>query len=56
MISHIQGKLVEKKPTHVIIDCGGVGYHLNISLHTFSHIPDQENLKLYTHLQVKEEL
>jgi len=30
MISHIQGKLVEKKPTNVIIDCGGVGFHLNI--------------------------
>ena len=55
MITHIQGKLVEKKPTNVIIDCGGVGYHLNISLHTFSRIPDQENLKLYTHLQVKED-
>ncbi|WP_223034714.1 Holliday junction branch migration protein RuvA [Hanstruepera marina] len=55
MISHIQGKLVEKKPTNVVIDCGGVGYHLNISLHTFSQIPDQENLKLFTHLQVKED-
>lgn len=55
MIAHIQGKLVEKKPTNVIIDCGGVGYHLNISLHTFSQIPDQENLKLYAHLQVKED-
>ncbi|PNQ74015.1 Holliday junction branch migration protein RuvA [Hanstruepera neustonica] len=55
MISHIQGKLVEKKPTNVIIDCGGVGYQLNISLHTFSQIPDQENLKLFTHLQVKED-
>ena len=55
MIAHIRGKLVEKKPTNVIIDCGGVGYHLNISLHTFSKIPDQENLKLYTHLQVKED-
>lgn len=55
MIAHIQGKLVEKKPTNVIIDCGGVGYHLNISLHTFSQIPDQENLKLFTHLQVKED-
>lgn len=55
MISHIQGKLVEKKPTNVIIDCGGVGYHLNISLHSYSQIPDQENLKLYTHLQVKED-
>ena len=55
MITHIQGKLVEKKPTNVVIDCGGVGYQLNISLHTFSQIPDKENLKLYTHLQVKED-
>ncbi|EGV42665.1 Holliday junction branch migration protein RuvA [Bizionia argentinensis JUB59] len=55
MITHIQGRLVEKKPTDVVIDCNGVGYHLNISLHTFSQIPDSENLKLYTHLQVKED-
>ncbi len=55
MITHIQGKLVEKNPTDVVIDCNGVGYLLNISLHTFSQIPDTENLKLYTHLQVKED-
>ena len=55
MITHIQGKLVEKNPTDVVIDCNGVGYLLNISLHTYSQIPDQENLKLYTHLQVKED-
>lgn len=55
MITHIQGRLVEKRPTDVVIDCNGVGYHLNISLHTFSQIPDNENLKLYTHLQVKED-
>ncbi len=55
MITHIQGKLVEKNPTHVVIDCNGVGYMLNISLHTYSQIPDNENLKLYTHLQVKED-
>jgi hypothetical protein len=36
MIAHIQGKLVEKTPTEVVIDCGGVGYHINISLHTYS--------------------
>jgi ABC-type uncharacterized transport system permease subunit len=35
MIAHLQGKLVEKTPTHVIIDCG-IGYHVNISLHTYS--------------------
>ncbi|WMI69398.1 Holliday junction branch migration protein RuvA [Mangrovimonas sp. YM274] len=55
MITHIQGKLVEKNPTEVTIDCNGVGYLLHISLHTFSKIPDQENLKLYTHLQVRED-
>jgi Holliday junction DNA helicase RuvA len=55
MITHIQGKLVEKNPTHVVIDCNGVGYMLNISLHTFSQIPEGEFLKLFTHLQVKED-
>ena len=55
MITHIQGKLTEKNPTHVVIDCNGVGYMLNISLHTYSQIPEGENLKLYTHLQVKED-
>ena len=39
----------------MVIDCNGVGYLLNISLHTFSQIPDQENIKLYTHLQVRED-
>ena len=55
MITHIQGKLTEKNPTNVVIDCHGVGYMLNISLHTYSQIPDSEHLKLYTHLQVKED-
>ncbi len=55
MITHIQGKLVEKSPTNVVIDCNGVGYHLNISLHTYSQLSSQENLKLYTHLHVKED-
>lgn len=55
MIAHIQGKLVEKSPTDVVIDCNGVGYQLHISLYTFSKIPDQENLKLFTFLQIKED-
>ena len=55
MITHIQGKLVEKNPTDVVIDCNGVGYVLNISLHTYSQIPDEEHLKLFTHLQIKED-
>ncbi|MGB3605598.1 Holliday junction branch migration protein RuvA [Psychroserpens sp.] len=55
MITHIQGKLVEKNPTDVVIDVNGVGYHLNISLHTFSQIPDREDLKLFAHLIVRED-
>ncbi len=55
MIAHLQGRLVEKNPTEVVIDCGGVGYQVNISLHTFSLIPNSENIKLYTHLQIKED-
>ena len=55
MIAHLQGKLVEKSATHVIIDCGGVGYHVNISLHTYSLLPTNDSIKLYTHLQIKED-
>ena len=55
MITHIRGKLVEKNPTYTIIECNGIGYFLNISLHTFSKIPDSEAVKLYTYLSVKED-
>lgn len=55
MITQIKGRLIEKNPTDVVIDCNGVGYQLHVSLHTFSLIPDQEFLQLYTHLQVKED-
>ena len=55
MIAHIQGKLTEKTPTEVIIDCGGVGYQVNISLHTYSLLPQTETIKLFTYLQIKED-
>lgn len=55
MITHIQGRLVEKNPTDVVIDCNGVGYFINISLHTFSELPSSENVKLFTHLLVRED-
>jgi len=55
MIAHIQGKLVEKNPTEVVIDCGGVGYHINISLHTYSLLPNADQIKLFTYLQVKDD-
>jgi len=55
MISYLRGKLVHKDPTHVVIDVNGVGYQVNISLNTFSEIKDKEDIKLSTHLQVRED-
>lgn len=55
MISFLKGKLVQKYPTHVVIDVSGVGYHANISLQTFSEIKDQENVLLHTHLSIRED-
>ncbi|MEC4112843.1 Holliday junction branch migration protein RuvA [Myroides pelagicus] len=55
MIAHIEGRLVEKTPTEVVIDCGGVGYSIHISLHTYSQIGTSEKLRLYTFLQIKED-
>ncbi|MBK9479707.1 MAG: Holliday junction branch migration protein RuvA [Bacteroidetes bacterium] len=52
MITHIDGKLVEKTPTYAVIDCSGVGYFLNISLNTFSKIGTSERCKLFTHITV----
>jgi Holliday junction DNA helicase RuvA len=55
MITHLKGKLVEKSPTNVVIEVNGIGYWVNISLTTFSQIRDNENIKLFTHLQIKED-
>ena len=55
MITQLQGKLVEKNPTHVVIDCHGMGYFVNISLNTYSALPEGEAIKLYTYLQIKED-
>ena len=55
MINHLKGKLVEKNPTYLVVECNGVGYFLNISLHTFSLVKDEENIQIFTHLQVRED-
>ena len=55
MITQIKGRLIEKSPTELVIDCNGVGYSINISLNTYSQISDDENIKLFTHLIIKED-
>lgn len=55
MYEYFDGRLVKKTPTHVIIDVGGVGYYLHISLTTYSQIKDQERVKLLVSFQVRED-
>ncbi len=55
MYEYLKGKLIEKTPSDVIIECSGVGYFLNISLQTFSQIKDVENIKLFTHQVIKDD-
>ena len=55
MITQIKGRLIEKSPTEVIVDCNGIGYSVNISLNTFSRIGNDENIKLFTYLIIKED-
>ena len=55
MITQLRGRLVDKSPTSLVIDCQGVGYLVNISLFTYGQLTDGENIQLYTHLQVRED-
>ena len=55
MITHVKGKLVEKNPSFAVVECNGIGYFIHISLQTFSSIPDKENIKLFTHLSIRDD-
>jgi holliday junction DNA helicase RuvA len=55
MIHHLRGRLVEKTPTYAVVECGGVGYQVHISLTTFEQIGSDENIMIHTHLVVRED-
>ncbi|EOR94043.1 Holliday junction DNA helicase RuvA [Arcticibacter svalbardensis MN12-7] len=55
MFAYIDGKLVFKCAAYVIIEAGGVGYHINISIHTYAKLPETENCKLYVWQHIKED-
>jgi len=54
MYSYIRGKLVEKNPAYCILECNGIGFHIHISLNTYSKLIE-ENCLLYTHLSIRNE-
>jgi len=55
MISYVNGAITFKSPTFVIVEAGGIGYHINISLNTYAEIEMLESVKILTHLHVKED-
>ncbi len=55
MITHLNGRLVEKYPTHVVLECNGVGYLVHISLHSYENLPQGEACKILTYLSIKED-
>lgn len=55
MITHLQGVLEEKTPASAVIDCGGIGYVLSISLNTYAQLPDKGACRLFTHLAIRDD-
>jgi len=55
MISYVKGPITHKSPTYLIVEAGGVGYHINISLHTYAKIEALATVKILTYLHVKED-
>lgn len=54
MIAYLKGKLIQKDPTHIIMEVGGIGYFVKISLNTYTHLKELEEALLYTYLQIQE--
>ena len=55
MITHLNGKLVEKNTTSLVVECGGIGYEIKISLNTFSSVKSDEAIFIYTQFIVRED-
>ena len=55
MISYVTGAITYKSPTYIVVEAGGIGYQINISLNTYSQIEKLESVKILTHLHVKED-
>ncbi|MFT7120349.1 MAG: Holliday junction DNA helicase RuvA [Neolewinella sp.] len=55
MITYVKGILAHKNPSFVVIEAAGIGYHINVSLYTYTKIEKSETAKLLTHFHVKED-
>ena len=55
MITYVKGNITHKSPTYIIVEAGGLGYHVNISLNTYTQVEKLESVKILTHLHIKED-
>lgn len=55
MFEYIQGKVVGRQPTHLIVENGGIGYLLHITLNSYDQVEEGKDQKIYTWLQVQED-
>jgi len=55
MISYIKGAITYKNPAYILVETGGIGYHVNISLNTYAQIEKLETVKILTYYSVKED-
>ena len=55
MIAYLNGRLVHKDPTYVLLEVSGIGYEVKISLHTYAALKDKEQCKILTYLHIKED-
>jgi len=55
MYDYIKGEVVELTPTYAVVEAGGIGYSINISLSTFSRVGSAKVVVLFTHLAIRED-
>jgi Holliday junction DNA helicase RuvA len=55
MYDYIEGKIIEKTPTYMVIETGNVGYFINISLNTFTRIPHLDQCRLFIHQIIRDD-
>ncbi len=55
MITYLKGEITEKDPTFLIVEVGGIGYEVKISLNTYGHLKEATHTKLHTYLHIKED-
>ncbi|MCP3928925.1 MAG: Holliday junction branch migration protein RuvA [Bacteroidetes bacterium] len=55
MITYLKGEITFKNPSYIVVETGGVGYRVNVSLHTYAQIEKLEKVKILTYLHIKED-